>query len=351
MHLTEPVYRNPYWPTFPLLQITAGCTHNSCKFCTMYKDVPFRMQPMTLIEEDLQELARIAPEAETVQLLSGNPLALSYDRLVPIFEKIHEYLPRMQTIYMTGRVTDLRNKTVPQLERLRDLGMNEVSLGVESGDDWTLRRINKGYTANDILEQTAKLDAAGIPYWMTYLNGVAGRAHAHDHAVNSARIFSASHPMVVGTGGLTLFPGTPLLEEAQRGEFDPQTEKELLIELRDFVANLETDSYFITHHTSGAQLTGPDFLGRKTQIIRVLDELISRGDMDRLAAERSSAVRRAAGPVWEPDNREAVSPGRPARILKPGGHALSRPGYQTCRYCRPGDSRAACAASSRSATE
>ena len=43
MHFTDPVYRNPYWPIWPLIQITQGCTHNSCKFCTMYKDVSFRM--------------------------------------------------------------------------------------------------------------------------------------------------------------------------------------------------------------------------------------------------------------------------------------------------------------------
>ena len=58
MHFTDPVYRNPYWPTWPLIQITQGCTHNSCKFCTMYKDVPFRMQPMEWLEEDLKELGR-----------------------------------------------------------------------------------------------------------------------------------------------------------------------------------------------------------------------------------------------------------------------------------------------------
>ena len=56
MHFTDPVYRNPYWPTWPLIQITQGCTHNSCKFCTMYRDVPFRMQPMEWLEEDLKEL-------------------------------------------------------------------------------------------------------------------------------------------------------------------------------------------------------------------------------------------------------------------------------------------------------
>ncbi len=46
MHFTGTVYRNPYWETFPLLQITRGCTHNKCKFCTMYSDVTFKMQPI-----------------------------------------------------------------------------------------------------------------------------------------------------------------------------------------------------------------------------------------------------------------------------------------------------------------
>ena len=152
MHFTGTVYRNPYWPTWPLLEITQGCTHNKCKFCTMYKEVPFRLSPMEWIEEDLKEL-----------------------------------------------------------------GMREISLGVESGDDWTLNHINKGCHAEDILEQCHKLEEAGIDYWMTFLNGVAGKSHSREHALNSAKIFSRCKPMLVGTGGLTLFPGTPLPEEAQRG--------------------------------------------------------------------------------------------------------------------------------------
>ena len=99
MHFTEPVYRNPYWPTFPLIQITQGCTHNSCKFCTMYKDVPFRMQPMEWIEEDLKELRATVPHAKTIQLLSANPMALTYDRLMPRLELIRKYLPALEHIH------------------------------------------------------------------------------------------------------------------------------------------------------------------------------------------------------------------------------------------------------------
>ena len=158
--------------------------------------------------------------------------------------------------------------------------MREISLGVESGDDWTLDRIHKGYHAQDILEQCHKLEEAGIDYWMTFLNGVAGRSHSREHAVNSAKIFSQCKPMLVGTGGLTLFPGTPLLAEAQRGEFDPLTEKEMLEELKLFVENLTVDCSFITHHTVAANLTGPSFLSRKDRIVAALDNAIRHGDTD-----------------------------------------------------------------------
>ena len=287
MHFTGTVYRNPYWPTWPLLEITQGCTHNKCKFCTMYKDISFRMSPTEWIEEDLQELAQTDPDATTIQLLSANPLALSYDRLAPILEMINRYLPKMKYIYLAGRVSDLKNKTVEELRKLRDLGMREISLGVESGDDWTLDRIHKGYHAEDILEQCHKLEEAGIDYWMTFLNGVGGHSHSKEHALHSAEIFSQCKPMVVGTGGLTLFPGTPLLEEAQRGEFDPLLEQEMLEELKLFVENLTCDCSFITHHTvSGANLTGPNFLKRKSKIVAALEDEIKHGDMDWMAAFR-----------------------------------------------------------------
>lgn len=64
----------------------------------MYRDVPFKMSPMEWIEEDLQEIASIAPNATTIQLLSANPLALSFDKLEPILVMINHYLPKMEHI-------------------------------------------------------------------------------------------------------------------------------------------------------------------------------------------------------------------------------------------------------------
>lgn len=287
MHFTETVYRNPYWPVFPLLQITQGCTHNKCAFCTMYRDTEFRMQPAEWIEEDLRELRDTVPDARTIQLLSANPLCMTYDRLMPILEKIREYLPKMEHIYAATRVTDIRNKTVSQLKRLREMGLGEISLGIESADDATLDMVNKGYHASDIREQCAKLREAGIDFWMSFLNGVGGKEHSTDHALRSAEVFSECRPMVIGTGGLVLFPGTPLIGYAERGLFTPLSEKELLEELKLFVENITCDCTFITHHTvSGRNLTGPDFLKRKAGILSVLEDEIRHGDTDRMAAVR-----------------------------------------------------------------
>lgn len=122
----------------------------------------------------------MAPHAKTMQLLSANPLALSFDRLMPRLELIKKYLPELEHMYTATRVSDIKNKTVEQLRKLKDIGVNEISLGVESGDDWTLKRINKGYTSQDIQEQCHKLEEAGIQYWVTFLNGVAGREHSHE---------------------------------------------------------------------------------------------------------------------------------------------------------------------------
>lgn len=286
MHFTDIIYRNPYWPTFPLIQITQGCTHNSCKFCTMYRNVGFMPHPMEWIEEDLAELASVAPDARTIQILSANPLVMTYNKLVPILEKINEYLPNLKYLYTQARITDFKYKTVEELKELKKLGIREISLGVESGDDWTLERINKGYSSQDILEQCAKLDEAGIKYWMTFLNGVAGKEHSIDHARNSALIFNQCNPMLVGIGGLTLFPGTPFLEESERGLFDPLTEREMIVELKTFLEILELNCSLNTHHTISTNLTGPDFLSRKDEILKSLEHEIEFGDMKRYARDR-----------------------------------------------------------------
>ena len=51
MHFTETVYRSPYWPTYPLLQVTQGCTHNKCKFCISFVDLTVELEKAVSYDE------------------------------------------------------------------------------------------------------------------------------------------------------------------------------------------------------------------------------------------------------------------------------------------------------------
>ena len=288
MHYTGTVYRNPYEPPSPLLEITQGCSHNRCKFCNMYSDVKFKASPMEWIENDVKEIASLYPETSRLQLLSADPFVLSYERLNEICDVIHKYLPNIEIMTMAARVDNISDKSVEELKILKDNGITEVNIGAESGDDETLKRVNKGYLGSDILEQCEKLDKAGINYWLTFLNGVGGVKLSRKHALNSAKIFSQANPTVVGTGGLVLFEGTGLLAQYKQGKFNPLSEKGLMEELKLFIENLEFDGRFITHHTSSMNLNNVDFTENKEKILKNLQHGIENLDMDKLTQIRNN---------------------------------------------------------------
>lgn len=256
MHYTGPIFRPPYEAYTPLLQITVGCSHNKCKFCSMYKDVQFKVSPMEEIEADLAELREANPNIERIYLLNADAFVLSFEKLKPIIFKIKEYLPKCESISMFSRISNIKSKTIDQLKELRSLGVTDLYTGPESGDDETLLMVNKNQTSKDIVEQCKKLEAAGIKYVVTYLNGLAGSKRGKIHAIETAKIYNQLKPTYTGIVSLTLFPETDLYKEAQMGNFDDSTELERTIELKTFLEHLNTDTYIGAHHTSTVSIQG-----------------------------------------------------------------------------------------------
>jgi len=157
---------------------------------------------------------------------------------------------------MFARISSIKNKTIDQLKELRNLGIIDLYTGPESGDDETLLMVNKKQTSKDIVEQCKKLEAAGIKYVVSYLNGFAGPKRSKAHAIETAKMYNQLKPTFTGTGSLTLFPDTDLYEEAKMGKFDDSTELERIIELKTFLEHLNTDTYILSHHTSTASIGG-----------------------------------------------------------------------------------------------
>lgn len=251
MHYTGTIYRPPFEARSLLLQVTTGCSHNRCSFCTMYRDEPFRVEPLEQIEEDLAEARQYVPNVTRVFLENGDPFALSADRLEQIAVMIHAYLPRVETIAMYASVKNVIGKSDEELRRLRNLGINELNIGVESGLDEALTYMNKGYTADRAKYELNRLKSAGIDYGANIILGCAGPERRHENAVATAALLNETKPYLIFTGTIHSDPGCPLYEDMQSGRFVESTCGEYLDEEEELLERLDhTDCYLFGLHPS-----------------------------------------------------------------------------------------------------
>lgn len=295
MHYTGTIWRPPYEASSLLLEVTAGCTHHRCKFCTLYADLPFqfRMSPLEDIEADLKEAQKmyrrfLGRKVTRTFLTGANPFVLKYDRLMEIAGLVHKYFPGMETIGSFARVTDVTLKSDEELAALHGAGYDGLTIGIETADDEALRFMDKGYLAADILEQCGRLDQAGICYSFFYLTGISGVRHGEDGARATAAVCNQLHPQIVGANMLTIYPDSGLYEEIQRGNWKEESEIEKYREVRALVEDLEIPTAFAALGASNAfQMQGalPKDKGR---LLAFLDDVIKNVGEDELRRYRES---------------------------------------------------------------
>lgn len=250
MHFTGRTWRPPYEAHSVIIQATSGCTYNQCRFCSLYKNECFQMSPMEEFEEDLAEIKSYQPNARRIFWTGANPFAMSYKNLRLRALTVRDYLIKCQTMAMFASIRDIRNKEAWQLRKLRAMGINGLSIGVESGDDETLSLANKGYTAADIFEQCRKLDDAGIEYYFVYMTGLAGKDGGYRNAINSAVLFDQLNPYFISVDSLTLFQETELYKMTQQGLFVPAGEKERIRELQALINHLHIRTHLLANTVS-----------------------------------------------------------------------------------------------------
>ena len=264
MHYTGTIWRPPYEASSLLLEVTAGCTHHRCKFCTLYADLPFqfRMSPMEDVEADLKEAQKMyrrftGRKMCRTFLTGANPFVLTYEKLMEIAGLVHKYFPETETIGSFARVTDVALKSDRELASLRGAGYDGLTIGIETADDAALQFMDKGYLAADILEQCGRLDKAGIRYSFFYLTGISGAGHGEDGARATAAVCNELHPILVGANMLTVYPNEILYEEIRQGNWKEEGELEKYREVRALVQGLEIPTEFAALGASNAfQLHG-----------------------------------------------------------------------------------------------
>ena len=241
MHYVESPHRLPYEAGSSILQVSVGCTYNRCRFCSLCRKPgkEFRVSPRSEIEEDISELASYTFRRPRIYLYGGNPFGIDPAELVEVLELIHEKLPEVRSIGGFARVADIAARSDEELRTWARLGVDDVSIGAESGFDPALRYMRKPNTAADLERQCARLDAAGIGYTLFYLAGMAGAGACSQAAAASAEVFRRINPKRINIMTMTVFDDADLAADVAAGDFTPASEHEILAELRDFIAGLE----------------------------------------------------------------------------------------------------------------
>ena len=246
------VYRPPSEARSLIVQVTIGCAHNACTFCTMYKDKKFRVRKKDEVLEDF----RIAYDTygdniRRIFLADGDALIVKTADLLDILHYIKELFPSVERITSYGTPGDILRKSEDELKALAKAGLGMVYMGAESGDEVTLKDINKGVTREEIIIAGQKLKRCNIQSSITLISGLGGRARKVEHAVRSAHLISEIKPDYVGFLTLMLDESTQIYQQISSGEMELLTPEEVVEEMRLFLSNVDSQgTVFRANHAS-----------------------------------------------------------------------------------------------------
>lgn len=276
------VYRPPSEAYSLIIQVTYGCSHNRCAFCDMYDDKHFSMRPMEEIREDFELARRVYRRVERVFLADGDALMRKTDDLVQILGLVYGLFPECQRVTCYASPTSLQIKSEEELRLLREKGLKMVYMGLESGCDAVLERMDKGHTAAQIIAAGQKARRSGLQLSVTAISGLGSRELWQEHAVETAQAFNAMNPEYIGLLTLMVEPGTPLEKWVREGSFYVLKPVEVMQEMELFLQHIDSPgSVFRMNHASNyLTLKGTLNQDRERLLQQVRQGLAGRGLKD-----------------------------------------------------------------------
>lgn len=287
MYDEQVIVRPPSEANSFLLPVTLGCSHNKCTFCGTYTGIKFRIRPLEDIKQDIDKVAEnYSWSMRRVFLENGDALICPQRLLVEVLKYLNLKFPHLEKIgtYATPRSGMI--KSVDQLKELKQLGLKIVYMGVETGDEELLKKINKGASYDEIVEAGRKIKQAGITLSVTVILGLGGVEGSKKHALGTARILTELDPDFAGALTIMLVPGTPLHKEWEEGKFSLVSPFQSLEELKLIIENASfTNCFFTANHASNYLPIKARLPEQKAEMLKLIDEVLTSKDMSRLRPE------------------------------------------------------------------
>ena len=278
------VYRPPSEAYSLIVQVTYGCSHNTCAFCSMYKEKRFALRPLDEVLEDFHIARQTYRHVDKVFLADGDALVRKASELYTILDTIRELFPECQRVTSYASPASIRIRTDEELQTLRAKGLTMVYMGLESGCDEVLKLMRKGHMSDEIVAMGQKVRRNGIALSVTAITGLGGPELLEQHAIETAKAFNAMNPEYIGMLTLMVEPGAPLYDWVRDGKFQLLTQPQVLRETRLLVENLDSPgSVFRMNHASNYLVLKGTLNQDKEVMLRTIDA--AEHDLSRLRPE------------------------------------------------------------------
>jgi radical SAM superfamily enzyme YgiQ (UPF0313 family) len=285
------IYRPPSEAESLILQVTIGCSHNKCTFCSSFKDKKFRLRSFDEVKEDVEESKQYAKYIKRVFIADGDALVIPQKRLIPVIELIKDAFPKLERIGLYGNTKSILKKSVDELKHLKELGIGIIYLGVETGDQVILDRVCKGTLLDKTAEAAKRVKDAGIILSVTVLLGLGGVERSSIHAEETGKFLTRIQPDYAGALSVIVVPGTQLAEEVKQGTFKVPDPYMLLEELEKMISNIDADHmYFASNHASNYLPVKGWLPEEKEKMLKAIKYVLKHKDPSMLRPEYMRAL-------------------------------------------------------------
>ena len=269
------IYRPPSEAYSLIVQVTIGCSQNRCIFCSMFKEKRFRIRKVEEVLEDLQDARNKYRYVEKIFLADGDALICKMTDLESILHFIKDQFPECKQVTLYGSPRSILMKQQEDLDKLRELGISMIYMGLESGNDEVLTYMKKGVTSQEMIEAAQKVKQAKIRLSVTAISGLGGRRLWKEHAKDTGLVLSQMKPDYIGLLTLMIEEDLPLADKIRSGEFELLNPYDILIETKELLKYMDCpDCIFRSNHSSNYVNLRGTLNQDKEAMINLLDEAI-----------------------------------------------------------------------------
>ena len=308
-----PPIRPPSEAASLLIRVTKNCPWNQCAFCSLYRGQKFEIRPVADVKADILEAKEIEQRVIEVAHQHGvdptdlgaryglfwigqphinaflgdsNSIIVRADDLAEIIRFLYQSFPNLRRVTSYGRAQTICKKPFADLVKLREAGLSRLHVGLETGDEFLLSWLQKGATADQMVEAGQKVKRAGISLSEYVILGLGGQRWWEQHALGTARVLNTINPDFIRLRTVMVQPGTPLAARTETGEFRIPSPELILREERLLIENLDVTSWLISDHISNYLSINGKFPEAKSEMLEEIDEVLRMIDEDPEGARR-----------------------------------------------------------------